>query len=531
MWKTGLICFVLFFVFVVSVFGIKKYKELLPEERTANRMLKKTQEKDLLALLEKYYDAIINLDVTNLYEIDENKNEYVLSQTFNTNVKPIIDEIKEFHCNHHNNNQIPRDTEEWKKWIACLKSVNTNGDTFIEVIENTKSGGNKRVKNNLHISFCPYCLAIEEMNISDDSVPDFEDTYLVRATKYRKQFYKGLLSITKEKELRNLMDEKLLPILNNDSMFSVIKTQDAFYQYELKTGDYCYLKMTQEFKNAINDINSFHKTYHNQIRAKDFENIWMHDKRLYEKYMVPEKKTDWWSTIDETDEYKDDNEFIKQIQQDNITVCPVCILLDDIARNREGVAKDGLTYSDTYTFSNMAMSRYYDYIDRLEEVINAVSIKKIGDLALRDEYKTIQEWNNKRQVFYGKIAEISEIYNWYDDNNQLHEETMLSVYLYADSSWRDPTKAHFNILLSKIPKISLRNFVKGQEIYIKGTLKINSYDEIEIKNVSIPNPDQVKYVKQKLDAKRQAEDDGLMKAFADWVIGGATPLTTQDFED
>ena len=94
MWKTGLICFVLFFVFVVSVFGIKKYKELLPEERTANRMLKKTQEKDLLALLEKYYDAIINLDVTNLYEIDENKNEYVLSQTFNTNVKPNISALK-----------------------------------------------------------------------------------------------------------------------------------------------------------------------------------------------------------------------------------------------------------------------------------------------------------------------------------------------------------------------------------------------------------------------------------------------------
>lgn len=545
MWKTGLICFILFFVFVFAIFGIKKYNELLPEERTAERMLKKTHEKDLLPLLEKYYDSILEFDSSDLYELDKEKNEYVLSQQFNSNVKPIIDEIKEFHCIHHNNEQIPRGSEEWKKWMGCSKTVRPDGESFIEAIEKRRNYGEKQLKNNFHITFCPYCLAIEEMKITDDSIPNFEDTYLSKASVYRKKFYKGLEIISREDQLRNLIKEELLPILNDDSMFSLNLNENTIYQYKVNSGDYYYINLTPEYENVINKIYRFHLANHKQIKENDFSNIWMHDKRLYENYMTPQRKTDWWDSDDKSDIFEDDNEFIKQIHQGNITSCPICILLDDIEHNRNNIASDGLAYKNMYTFSNMAVSRYYDYADEMDEIKNAVPITRIGDALKNDYEKAEKEWNHTNKIFYGTILDVEELDEWYDSYDRLRNEPAYRVEVKCESSWFSAKTASFTILKSKISNTTQFDLKEGREIYFKGyvnidgdlsisitnrnTAEIGATYSLKITSVSIPKASRVEIMRKKRLAKEQKQEDDLVRAFAN-IFAGGTPLSASDFE-
>ena len=530
--KTIIFSFIMFVVLCGIFVGIKNYQETSPEEKKAEKLLKKYKEKELLPLIEKYYKALMSFDSAEIYEVDENEN-FNYSEKFLSATRPFFKEIKEFHIKNHNEEIIPRDSDEWNEWMNCSKYIDPEYQTILDNIENDLRNKTK-ITNNKYVTYCPFCLAIERIkkqkNIEKDFVPSFEETYLYSAPQFRKKLYSGLKAISDEEELREIIKNKLDPIMNNGSMFSLMQKDEIYGSYKGESGDTYYINITNEYRNVIQELLKFHNEHHHMY-YNDFENIWMHEKRKYDKYR-PQKSANydwykkdmgWWKE----DENYDNNEFIKHINNGDIPACPICILMDD--RHQEGNTSNALDYSELYPFSIQIMSRFYKFVDKVEEIKNAVSIQNVGDAIKKNEVTGIRNWNNKSGIFYGTISEISESNYWYDGNKWSHDPVYF-IKVWCENSWLSAREAKLTILQSELPYSVVSNLRKGQEIYFKGRLDIDEMGFIDVENVSLIDSKLVKNIKESRTAKNKTNEDDLVRALANLFIGSATPLTESDFE-
>lgn len=505
------------FMLIVSVFTFISCDET-KEQKKADKMLKKYHEKELLPMLENYYKTIMTIPPEDIFSLSEN-GTYVLSEKTMAKIGPIIEDIKSIHCTYHSNEEIPRNTEAWNSWMACYSST-LNGESITSHIENNVNIYKEKLKNNYHVTYCPYCLAIEKSKAEKtaDYLPDFTETYLLEFKNLRKLLFEGLKIITDEEELKNNMNQGLYSIINNGQLLSFQETDNTYASYKGDSGDTYYLNLTAEYKDELSTIYKFHNEHHRQISERDWSNIWMYEKRDFEK----RRNDRWWLTDD--DAYN--SSFVAEINEGNISSCPFCILIDDQKLCKEGIHTDGLYYSDMYTYSILAKNKLVKFAESIESIKTSINIESVGNALKLNKLIGIGTWNNKTGTFYGKIRDISEADSYYDGNN-LQESPVYIIRVWSDSSWLSSDTVDLKILQSSTTYSVIDNYQKGDEIYFNGTINIDSLGQIEIKNVGLVNPNLVKEVQ----LKRQANKDALIRALADIYVGGATPLTASDFED
>ena len=97
----------------------------------------------------------------------------------------------------------------------------------------------------------------------------------------------------------------------------------------------------------------------------------------------------------------------------------------------------------------------------------------------------------------------------------------------AESGWY-PSYAHVRLLKSSVPYSIIANLKNGDDLYFTGKLEIDSIGSIDVVNAELLDMNLVKTVKEN---KRKANEDDLVRALANLIVGGATPLTASDFDD
>ena len=505
------------FMLIVSAFTLTSCDET-KKQKIADKMLKKYHEKELLPMLENYYKTIMTIPPEDIFSLSED-GTYVLSEKTMAKIGPIIEDIKSIHCTYHSNEEIPRNTEVWDSWMACYSST-LNGESIPSHIEDNVNIYKEKLKNNYHVTYCPYCLAIEKSKAEKtaDYLPDFTETYLLEFKNLRKLLFEGLKIITAEEELRNNMNQGVYSIINNGQLLSFEKTENTYASYQGDSGDSYYLNLTAEYKYELSTIYKFHNEHHRQISERDWSNLWMYEKRDFEK-----KRNDkWWLTDD--DAYN--SAFVEEMNKGNIPSCPFCILIDDQKLCKEGIHNDGLYYSDMYTYSILAKTELVKFAESIENIKNAIQIKKVGDAINKNEITGIREWDNKVGTFYGTIISFSESDSYYD-GYQWKENPVYNIDVIAESGWY-PSYAHIRLLKSTVPYSVIANLKTGDDLYFTGKLKIDSIGSIDVINAELLDMNLVKTVKEK---KRKANEDDLVRALANLIVGGATPLTASDFDD
>lgn len=486
-----------------------------PEQMRADKMLKKYHEKELLPMLEKYYKTIMRIPPKDIFSLSE-KNTYVLSKKAMARIGPIVEDIRTFHCTYHSNEEIPRNTETWKSWMACYGST-FKGESIYNDIEDTVNLKKEKLKNNYHVTYCPYCIAIEKLKAEKtiDYLPDFTETYLLEFRNVRELLFEGLNIMTKEDELRKIIKEKLYPIINNGSMISFYEKDDTVLSYKGNSGDYYYLNLIPEYKEIIMMIDTeFHSKYHKKIDENLWNKVWMVGKKNLENLTRND-------TVDVYNKY-----LMARIQDKSITACPFCILTDDQQRKKEGIVHDQITYQDMYVFSIILKDAVLDYINTLEQIKTAISIQKVGDAINQNEIIGIREWDNKEGAFYGTIISFSESNSYYD-GYQWKESPVYNIDVIAESG-RYPSSAHIRLLKSNVPYSTIADLKNGDDLYFTGKLKIDSIGSIDVINAELLDINLVRMVKEN---KRKASEDDLVRALANLFLGGTTPLTASDFAD
>lgn len=502
------------FMLIVFAFTLTSCDET-KEQKIADKMLKKYHEKELLPMLENYYKTIMTIPPEDIFSLSED-GTYVLSEKTMAKIGPFIEDIKSIHCTYHSNEEIPRNTEVWDSWMACYGST-FNGESIPSHIEYNVNIYKEKLKNNYHVTYCPYCLAIEKSKTEKtvDYLPDFTETYLLEFENLRKILFEGLKIITKEDELRKTMQEKLYPIINNGSMFSFDEKDNTVSSYKGNSGDYYYVNLIPEYKEAIMLIdNEYHFKYHKKIDDKLWDSVWMEEKKNIENLTRKDK-------ADVYEKY-----LMNRIQEGQITACPFCILKDDQRHKRDGITLDQITYQDMYVFSILLENVVSDFIRPLEQIKTAIQIKKVGDAINKNEITGIREWDNKVGTFYGTIISFSESDSYYD-GYQWKEDPVYNIDVIAESGWY-PSYAHVRLLKSSIPYSIIANLKNGDDLYFTGKLEIDSIGSIDVVNAELLDMNLVKTVKEN---KRKANEDDLVRALANLIVGGATPLTASDFDD
>lgn len=373
-------------ILTLNIFSSCEKDEVEKQKNVADKMLRQHHENKLPPLIKKYYKTIMSIPVEELYEIDSEGN-IVISNKVNTQVSPYIEKIKEFHLKYHSKEAIPRDSSTWEEWMIMNKLNGSIKKTVREKID-WYIWARKKWVNEEHVTFCPYCLGIEEEGADkeDELLNNYQLTYLLEIANIRENLYKSLCSLTNEEEFRKEVYDVIIPIIHDKSMFSEEETENTTHNIKEKYGTY-YMNLTPEFANEIKHLYMLHNKYgHEKIASSDWKSVYMFVKR--------------------NSEY-----FGYNLEKGLIPACPVCILIDDQLLHKSNVTQDYLIISETYPYSYYALPQFEKYAinceEFKEELYNSKSIEEALDDLIKEENKGGPLWQGKLHTYYGAVSKIT----------------------------------------------------------------------------------------------------------------------------